>query len=115
MNQQDSPPNVTSSKNKEKVKEYNKNYYAIKGDEIKRKLNARETCDVCGKSSTHQNMPRHRKSNACKRTSNMNGIGKFTDEANGVLINELIGLRSMLYSLLLTDNKNNQICPDVLS
>ena len=104
MNQQDSPP--TSSKDKEKVKEYNKNYYAIKGDEIKRKLNARETCDVCGKSSTHQNMPRHRKSNACKRTN------KFNDD---ILINELIGLRSMLYSLLLTDNNNNQICPDVLS
>jgi hypothetical protein len=47
-------------------KEYNKIYYANKKKEICEKLFTKVECDLCGRSVTHQNLPKHKKSNYCK-------------------------------------------------
>lgn len=46
--------------------EYNKEYYNKKKDEICEKLFAKVECGRCGRTVTHQNLPKHQKTNYCK-------------------------------------------------
>ena len=47
-------------------KEYNRKYYKEKKKDICDKLFTKIECELCGRSVTHQNMPKHKKSNYCK-------------------------------------------------
>jgi len=47
-------------------KEYNKKYYANKKKDICDKLFAKVECDLCGRTVSHQNLPKHKKTNYCK-------------------------------------------------
>ena len=49
----------------EKRKEYNKKYYEKNKLNIAQKLYTKVTCELCGKTVSHQNMPKHIKSNYC--------------------------------------------------
>ena len=57
---------METKKYKKNSPEYNKMYYDAHKDEIKEKLNKREICDICGRSTNHQHMKRHQKTNICK-------------------------------------------------
>jgi hypothetical protein len=46
--------------------EYNKEYYKNKKTEICEKLFVKVECDRCGRTVTHQNLPKHQKTNYCK-------------------------------------------------
>ncbi len=51
---------------KEKVKEYNKQYYAENKTRIGQMLSTRESCDICGKVVAKSSMSRHKKT-ACRK------------------------------------------------
>lgn len=51
---------------KEKQKQYNKEYYENNKDEINKKISAKEICKYCNRSVRHDNLFKHMKSNYCK-------------------------------------------------
>jgi hypothetical protein len=59
-------------------KEYNKKYYAENKGKIAEKLYAKEECPCCGRTVSHQNMIKHRKTSYCKSRS-------FTDVKQQIL------------------------------
>jgi hypothetical protein len=52
---------------KEKTKEYNKEYYSKNKNKIAEQLSKVCVCENCGRTSTHQHLPRHYKTELCKR------------------------------------------------
>jgi hypothetical protein len=50
---------------KESRKESNKKYYQTNKDEIAKKLYTKEVCMHCGRSVSHQTMPKHLKTSYC--------------------------------------------------
>lgn len=48
---------------------YNATYYAKHKDKIAEKLYAKEACNMCSRVVTHQNLPKHKKSNYCRSHS----------------------------------------------
>ena len=58
-------------RNKESYKEYQKKYYEKTKEITAGKLSAKETCQLCGRTVTHQNIPKHQASDYCmKRRQN---------------------------------------------
>ncbi len=51
---------------KEKQKQYNKEYYENNRDEINKKISSKEICKYCSRSVRHDNLFKHMKSNYCK-------------------------------------------------
>ena len=51
---------------KEKVKAYNKQYYAQNKQEIATKLYKKEACPKCSKMVSHQNFKQHQASSVCR-------------------------------------------------
>ncbi len=52
---------------KNKVKEYNKEYYAKNKAKIAEDLSKMIVCEDCGTTCTHQHYKRHKKSTLCMR------------------------------------------------
>ena len=50
----------------EKMRIYNKQYYAKNKEKIAAKLYAKEECPKCGRIVSHQNINKHQKSSYCK-------------------------------------------------
>jgi len=44
---------------------YNKSYYEKNKDKIKAQIYKKETCNLCKRMVSHQNMPKHKKSKLC--------------------------------------------------
>ena len=54
----------------EERKAYNKKYYNDNKENLLKKMATKETCDVCGKKVSHQNMLiKHKKSKRCVRAT----------------------------------------------
>lgn len=64
----------------EKRKEYNSKYYASKKIEIAKKLYAKEDCEYCGRSVSHQNMNNHLKTRLCQERREPSLVDKLQEK-----------------------------------
>ena len=93
---------------KEGRKEYNKNYYATKKEEISKKLYTKEECQFCKRIVGHQQMPKHIKSKFCQSRSNKTDVDLLKNKIDR--INKLISdpnesdIRKSLLQIINDDN-----------
>jgi hypothetical protein len=79
-------------------KEYNKKYYADKKAEICKKLFVKVECQLCSRSVTHQNLPKHMKSSYCKLRQERN-------KPKLDILNELEQIKQELQDLKMNQHK----------
>jgi hypothetical protein len=60
----------------EERKEYNKNYYSLKKNEILGKACEKIQCEICSRYVIRNNMIKHYKSNLCKNKQALNNMIK---------------------------------------
>lgn len=84
----------------EERKEYNRKYYEKNKQISNAKLFTKESCKSCGRSVSHQNMPKHLKSKLCQNRSVISVQNKDDIKNDTVDLSYIISKLDKIYDIL---------------